>query len=362
MSHHIFRDVASFIPEKSLMIFNDTHVIPARLIFHKQTGAKIEIFLLDPVEPTPEIAAAMQAGSGCTWRCLIGNKKKWKPGEQLIQTLRHAGDLINFSVEYVDQAQNLLKFSWSGDEPFVKIIELSGETPLPPYLHRSATKEDKSRYQTIYSRNEGAVAAPTAGLHFTDQVFKNLREKQITIDYITLHVSAGTFKPVKEKDYTNHPMHTEQIRFSIDNIRNIIQHPGPVIAVGTTSLRSLESAFWFGVKLLKSETSEFFIEKQYPYRHNILTLPSRVQAFTAILNHMENQGLRNLNGTTEIYIYPGYEFQVCSGLVTNFHLPGSTLLLLVAAFTNNDWKTIYQEALDNEYRFLSYGDSSLLLR
>ena len=362
VSHHIFKDIASHIPAGSLMFFNDTRVIPARLVFHKETGARIEIFLLDPVTPVSEISAAMQAGSGCTWRCLIGNKKKWKPTETLSQSLNQEGANIDFTVEYVSHAQDLLKFTWTGNMPFVQVIELSGETPLPPYLHRPATPEDKSRYQTIYSKHEGAVAAPTAGLHFTDAVFNGLKERNIKTDYLTLHVSASTFKPVKEADYTRHPMHAEQIQLSVANVQNIVENPGRVIAVGTTSMRTLESAYWFGVKLLGGKSPGFFIEKLYPYQHDANLLPTRQEAFMAILDFMKTNAHEKIMGTTEIFIFPGYEFRVCDGLVTNFHLPGSTLLLLVSAFTQNDWQHIYRQAFERGYRFLSYGDSSLLLR
>jgi len=238
-------------------------------------------------------------------------------------------------------------------------VESCGETPLPPYLNRKAQEEDKSRYQTVYSEKEGAVAAPTAGLHFTEEVFASLRKKGIKEAALTLHVSAGTFQPIKVKSVQEHPMHSEQMEIKKETLEKLLSHSGKVIAVGTTSVRTLESLYWFGVQLIENRGNRFEIEKLTPYTKRHL-LPSRTEALHAIKKDMENRGLDTLFGTTSIFIFPGYKFQMVDGVITNFHQPGSTLILLIAALVGRDWKKIYQEALDSNYRFLSYGDSSLL--
>jgi S-adenosylmethionine:tRNA ribosyltransferase-isomerase len=294
-----------------------------------------------------------------SWECMIGNIKKWKTGEILSGEVIYQNQRIQLNAALIDQKNRIVKFTWSEEVPFVSIVEASGEVPLPPYLNRKPTEDDKPRYQTVYSKNEGAVAAPTAGLHFTDEVLQKLVENDVKEEFLTLHVGAGTFQPIKTKNITEHNMHSEQVVVSIDTINSISKHQNKLIAVGTTSMRSLESLYWFGVKLIREEGSEFLIPKLYAYQQ-FEKLPSRNESFEKILDFMKSNNLREVTGSTEIFIMPGYNFRVCDGLVTNFHQPGSTLILLIAAFTKKYWREIYQEALDNSYRFLSYGDSSLL--
>jgi len=358
IKHLQFSDLTSQIPSDSLLVFNNTKVIPARIFFLKPSGAKIEIFLLKPVEPTTVINEIMISQGPVIWETMIGNLKRWKEGETLKGELTLDGQSLVLEAVLIDREKRLVSFTWAGNKAFCSIIEACGEVPLPPYLNRPAVAEDKPRYQTVYSQKEGAVAAPTAGLHFTPEVLDQLKNNGVELDYLTLHVSAGTFQPIKEEAVDQHPMHSEQVIASKANIQNIINARKNVIAVGTTSMRSLESLYWYGVKLLEGDKS-FFIPKLYPYR-NFQNLPTFKKSFEAILNYMDLEGLEEITGSTEIFIIPGYEFRVCHGLVTNFHQPGSTLILLVAAFTKGAWKKIYDEALQEGYRFLSYGDSSLL--
>jgi len=362
ISHRTFNDIQDHLPDDSLLVFNNTKVIPARIHFKRKTGANIEVFLLEPVRPTGEIEQIMHKKDPCTWRCLIGNKKKWKTDEILEKQITSGNNVFYIKATPENLEKNEICFSWTAPMQFADVIEQAGLTPIPPYLNREAVESDKQRYQTVYSRKEGAVAAPTAGLHFTPEIIDHLTKNGFKTDYITLHVSAGTFKPVKTQDYRDHPMHAEQIVFSKDNIRSILNHEDKVIAVGTTSMRSLESLYWYGVKLITGKGDEFHIEKLLPYKYMGMNLPSKKEVFEYLFNYMDNQNLEKLHGETEIFIFPGYNFQVCDGLITNFHMPGSTLLLLVAAFTNGAWKQIYDEALNKNYRFLSYGDSSLLLK
>lgn len=353
--HEQFFSLPDFLPSNAFLFFNDTRVIPARLYFQKETGAEIEIFLLHPVHPSPLLVEAMQAQHSCTWQCTIGNLKRWTEGKKL--TREFSG--IRLEAELLERSQGIIRFQWDGDRSFAEIISLTGETPLPPYLKRKAESSDRERYQTIYSHYEGAVAAPTAGLHFTDQIFQLLGKKQVRTDFVTLHVSAGTFQPVKTERAADHVMHREQIVVSRKNVANLLQENAFIIPVGTTSLRTLESLYWFGVKLLQDKSAAFTIAQEDPY-----TLTSSVtvqEAIGAVAAYMDRQGMDTLIGETALYIMPGYTFRVCKGLITNFHQPGSTLILLVAAFIGENWRRVYEEALQNNYRFLSYGDSSLLL-
>jgi len=359
INHYQFNDLPSLLPADSLLIFNNTKVIPARIFFLKPSGAKIEIFLLKPIQPTTAINEIMISQGPVIWETMIGNLKRWKEGETLKGELTQDGQLLILEAVLIDREKRLVSFSWTGNKAFCSIIEACGEVPLPPYLNRPAVAEDKPRYQTVYSKKEGAVAAPTAGLHFTPEILEKLQADGIKLDYLTLHVSAGTFQPIKEESVDQHPMHSEQVIATRSNIQNIINADHNIIAVGTTSMRSLESLYWFGVKLLEGDDKNFFIPKLYPYR-GFQNLPTFKNSFEAILKHMETEGLEEITGSTEIFIMPGYEFRVCNGLVTNFHQPGSTLILLVAAFTKGAWKEIYNKALNGGYRFLSYGDSSLL--
>ena len=358
IDHKSFSDVGEIIPPDALLYFNNTKVIPARLNFAKSTGAAIEVLLMDPQDHRTPIHQALQQTSPVYWHCLIGNKKKWK-GTTLSMNIGSTGATL--VAELVDSEKNIVRFSWDKPEyAFLEIIEKAGKAPLPPYLKRQPAAMDKIRYQTVYSEKEGAVAAPTAGLHFTTEMINLLRTRGHVVDFLTLHVGAGTFQPIKEANVVDHPMHNEQILVSLKNLENLLQNRF-TIAVGTTSLRTLESLYWYGVKLLNGQDETFKIEKLAPYMHH-KALPERREAIRAVENYMSGRGMTELIGETEILIVPGYHFKVCDGLFTNFHLPGSTLILLVAAFIGQDWKLIYNAALQKNYRFLSYGDSSLLIR
>ena len=355
ISHHTFEDVPSLIAQKSLLVFNDTRVIAARLYFQKSTGANIEIFLLHPELPSTDIGESMLQKGHAVWTCLIGNKKKWKKGRLL-----HSSNNVQITATYQNRENNQVKFVWDEGITFAELINRIGQTPLPPYLNRKPIEEDRRRYQTIYSKNDGAVAAPTAGLHFTDSIIRKIKAVNVKMDYLTLHVSAGTFKPIEVQDYRNHDMHREQIIIKRQSLTNILNHHEKLIAVGTTSLRILESLFWFGAMLAADAHAEFKIFKDTPYMFE--TNMSFAKSLKLISKYMDRKNLSSLHGETEIYIYPGYLIRTSKGLITNFHLPKSTLLLLVSCFTGGDWKSIYNEAIENNYRFLSYGDSSLLLR
>ncbi|WP_114749914.1 S-adenosylmethionine:tRNA ribosyltransferase-isomerase [Pleomorphovibrio marinus] len=359
--HYTFRQLPAHIPENSLMVFNNTKVIPARLYFKRETGALIEIFLLKPVLPSTLIQLAMEANGEATWECMIGNQKKWKDLETLNLDLSLGQGNIRLKARLVDREKRWVNLQWTPENTsFASVIEAIGEVPLPPYLNRKAEAEDKPRYQTVYSKNEGAVAAPTAGLHFTKQVLDTLQTQKTRLDYLTLHVSAGTFQPIKSEDPRDHPMHSEQMVFSRENLENLIRERDKLVAVGTTSLRSLESLYWYGVKLLNNQQEPFAIDKNDPYLFDPDELPHPKKAIEAVLKKMEEDRSDVLFGTTSIYIYPGYPFKMVDGLITNFHQPSSTLMLLVAAFVGEKWKKIYSAALEKNYRFLSYGDSSLL--
>lgn len=361
ISHHYFKDITSLIPRNSLLFFNNTKVIAARLFFYKESGARIEIFLTEPIEPSSDFQLVLKANTTCTWKCMIGNVKKWKGGNLTMIINQDSDDDLIIKASLIDKEHGLVKFNWEGSSEFLDIIEAGGKVPIPPYLNREAETEDKDRYQTVFSELEGAVAAPTAGLHFTDKILKSFKEKGIKSDYLTLHVSAGTFRPIKESDFTKHPMHNEKIFVNKENIENLLSAKNHIIPIGTTAMRTLESTYWFGVKLLGDENADFHIDKMIAYQDLPKNHPSKQAALEAILNKMEKEGLTQISGETEIFIYPGYDFKICTGLCTNYHQPGSTLILLVAAFIGDDWKKVYQTALDNEYRFLSYGDTSLLL-
>ena len=360
INHTIFKELPNLIPKNSLMVFNNTKVIPARLVFQKDSGSKIEIFLLKPYQPSPVIQEAMRSSGEVGWEAMIGKLKKWKEGEVLEREANVRGQKVTVKAVIENREKRTVKFSWNPAYiPFVSIVDALGEVPLPPYLNRKATEEDKPRYQTVYSKKEGAVAAPTAGLHFTDEILSQLTGKGVKTEYLTLHVGAGTFQPVSEEHVNEHPMHSEQVLITQSNLEKLIDHDGNLIAVGTTSMRSLESIYWYGVKLLKDADHQFFIPKLFPYKQTG-PLPTARESFKAILESMKDNKTNELTGDTEIFIMPGYEFKVCHGLITNFHQPGSTLILLVAAFTHGQWRAIYEEALSSDYRFLSYGDSNLL--
>ena len=362
IQHQKFTDLVENLPENTLLVFNDTKVIPARAYFQKETGATIEILLLHPELPTRIINDAMLARDSCVWECMIGNKKRFKINDTLSTNLIVNGTPVKLYVAYADYEKNHVKLWWDQAIEFLDIVQALGEIPLPPYLKRDTEEGDKQTYQTVYARQNGAVAAPTAGLHFTENIFQELEKKDIRRSFLTLHVGAGTFQPIKANSVTEHKMHSEQVVYSRQLIQELLKNTETIVPVGTTSLRSLESLYWYGVKLFRAETTDFTIEKLYPYPFSSKELPSAYDSLRAIVDYMDAQKLDEIVGETEIFIFPGYQFRLCKGLITNYHQPGSTLILLVAALVGEDWKRIYQEAMDNGYRFLSYGDSSLLWR
>lgn len=359
-----FYNLPQLLKPESLLVYNNTKVIPARLYFRKPTGALIEIFLLEPLLPTPIVALAMHIHEKVTWKCMIGNLKKWRVDETLT-TLIYLPEYqknITLTASWHEQENNEVQLSWKDDKiTFLDLLNAAGEMPIPPYLNREATEEDAEQYQTVYAKHEGAVAAPTAGLHFTDEVLQQLQLKGIQSTEVTLHVSAGTFQQVKATDdVQQHNMHAEQIIISKNTVEQLLKSIGNTIVVGTTSMRTLESLYWYGVKLLLQPHAPFFIEKLFCYE-TILQDVSVEKSLETVLQYMQKQNLMHIQGSTEIIVLPGYTFKICNGLITNFHQPDSTLILLIAAFIGNDWRKVYEYALANNYRFLSYGDSSLLV-
>lgn len=363
-----FSNLATHLPPHSFLVFNNTKVIPARLHFQKETGAHIEIFLLQPHAPSTVISTVMEAETSCQWNCMIGNKKKWK-GETLVHTFQRDEETIEITAKLLDTETNLVEFTWKASKPvrFAELVQLFGEIPLPPYLGREAEEGDVVSYQTVYSKHDGAVAAPTAGLHFTEGVFDDLANKKIPTGFLTLHVGAGTFQPIKALNVIEHKMHNEQMVFSLSFIEQLLQNLACVVPVGTTSMRSLESLYWYGVLLhrhfaqeqIDSAIPSFFIEKLVAFDSSLVTI-SAEESIRTIVKYMREYQVQTLVGHTEIFIFPGYQFAICKGIITNFHQPGSTLILLIAAAIGEDWKKVYDYALQNEYRFLSFGDSSLL--
>lgn len=352
----VFTQLADYLPVNTSLFFNDTKVIPARILFEKPTGGIIEVFLLGPPDTSILMGQALQQEKLTTWVCTVGNAKRWP--ESLV--LKKAFGEIELCAKWADRQKNWVTLSWSPpDLPFGTVIEEAGAVPLPPYLNREAEEVDKERYQTIYSLHPGAVAAPTAGLHFTPQVLDCLKVQGVTTNHLTLHVSAGTFIPIKDSDVTQHRMHMEEMVVSRETLLNLLRADRTIVAVGTTALRTLESLYWYGVKLLRDKDSLFEIPQELPYEASG-DIDAEV-ALRRVLEHMEKEKLSELTGHTSLYILPGYRFRVVQGLITNFHQPGSSLLVLISAFLGPSWKKIYRHALDHEYRFLSYGDSSLLL-
>lgn len=356
IEHRRFRQLPESVPEGALLIINDTRVIPARLLFKSPGGATIEVFLLEPISPSVEPAVVLSGNSPCRWGCAVGNQKRWKPEVALEHKLA-AGSL---QARLVDATAVIVEFTWSPAEiSFSHVIQEAGATPLPPYIKREARPDDKESYQTVYSKHEGAVAAPTAGLHFTDRVLKSLEINGIQIERITLHVGAGTFRPIRTERIDEHAMHGERIVVSGETLERLARWKGPVIPVGTTAVRTLESLFWFGVKLENENPDGFSIAQEDPYRE-WPRLPDRNSALQRVLEFMKQHRLDHLQGTTSLYIRPGYRFRFCDALITNFHQPGSTLLVLISALIGPEWRRVYDAALAAGYRFLSYGDSSLL--
>ena len=358
-----FTSLPDYVESGTLMIFNNTKVIQARLHFRKETGALIEIFCLEPIQPN-DYALNFQQTEHAAWLCLIGNLKKWKEGT-LTRRMTVKGQDITLAATRGEArgTSHWVDFTW--DNPgvtFADILEMFGELPIPPYLNRETQESDKETYQTVYSKIKGSVAAPTAGLHFTQRVLDALRAKGADLEEVTLHVGAGTFKPVKSEEIEGHEMHTEYISVSKGSIEKLIAHEGKALAVGTTSVRTLESLYYIGVTLSQhpdAQEADLHVRQWQPYEtHPIL---STTEALKHILHYMERHRLDALHTSTQIIIAPGYEYKVVKRMITNFHQPQSTLLLLVSAFVKGDWKRIYDYALSHDFRFLSYGDSSLLI-
>ena len=359
----VFNLVVNHLDKDTLLVFNNTKVIHARLFFRKETGSQIEIFCLEPYQMA--ISIVFEQRQRCTWMCFVGNNKRWK-NSPLYRTIEVDGKEVTLSATRKEAVANtwIIDFEWDNSAmTFAEVIERFGVIPLPPYLNRSAEDSDKERYQTVYAEHEGSVAAPTAGLHFTQSVFDNLRKKGINTEFITLHVGAGTFKPVDSETIGEHEMHVERIEILRSNVEHLLSHVGkPIIPVGTTSVRALESLYWFGVKLqFNPSLEEMHILQWEPYE---LTDKGEVpleQSLKNVLAFMHRLGVDKLYGDTQLMIAPGYKYHVVSGIITNFHQPKSTLLLLVSALIGNVWKEGYSYALNHGFRFLSYGDSCLFL-
>ena len=357
-----FRDLPDLLEPDTLMVFNDTKVVPARLHFQKESGAHIEIFCLEPVAPS-EYNLSFAATESCSWKCVIGNAKKWK--NDLLSLYNPASDPIleelSLKAELLSREgqTGVVRFVWNGSYPFSKVLEQAGTVPIPPYLNRESEELDTQRYQTVYAHIRGSVAAPTAGLHFTEEVLDRLKQKGIEMETVCLHVGAGTFFPVKSSLVSEHPMHREPFVVSRDLIARLARKNGPLLAVGTTSVRTLESLYYIGVSCLEKGAPED-VEQWAPYTREYSY--STQEALEAIVKYLDSKGLKELVAGTRIIIVPGFRFRLVDKLVTNFHQPESTLILLVSAFVNGDWRTIYDFALKNNFRFLSYGDSSLLER
>ena len=357
-----FSSIVDYLPDSSHIIFNNTRVVPARLLFRKDTGALIEIFCLEPVSPA-DYARSFASLSPCRWRVIIGNAKRWKSGRLSINTSQFI-----LYVELIEKETNsyIVEFSWNNNLTFSEVIDLCGKIPIPPYLNRDTELIDYERYQTLYAKYRGSVAAPTAGLHFTDEVLERLKIKGISMDNICLHVGAGTFIPVKGDNISDHQMHSEPFSVTKEFLKRIIDYKSlgeQIIAVGTTTVRTLESLYYLGLQCNNDINDEFRLEAvsqwdPYSIKEDIGT----IDAISKLLRYMERRNLDTLEVKTSIIIVPSFKFRITDVMVTNFHQPQSTLLLLVAAFIGEDWRKVYEYALQNEFRFLSYGDSSLLIR
>ena len=366
VTEDIFTSLPDYLPANSLMIFNNTKVIQARLHFHKETGALIEVFCLEPVQPN-DYALNFQQTEHAAWLCMIGNLKKWKEGA-LKREITVKGKPLTLTAERgaCYGTSHWVDFRWNNPEiTFADILEVFGELPIPPYLNRETQESDKETYQTVYSKIKGSVAAPTAGLHFTPRVLDALREKGVALEELTLHVGAGTFKPVKSEEIEGHEMHTEYISVNRSTLEKLVAHEGKAIAVGTTSVRTLESLYHIGVTLLHNPNAteeDLHVKQWQPYETALETAATpAVDALQAIIAYLDRHHMETLHSSTQIIIAPGYEYRIVKAMVTNFHQPQSTLLLLVSAFLHGDWRKIYDYALAHDFRFLSYGDSSLLI-
>ncbi len=363
ISETVFTSLPNYLESGSLMIFNNTKVIQARLHFRKETGALIEIFCLEPIQPN-DYALNFQQTQHAAWLCMIGNLKKWKEGSlQKELTVKGKPLTLTATRGACHGTSHWVDFTWNNDEvTFADILEVFGELPIPPYLNRETQESDKETYQTVYSKIKGSVAAPTAGLHFTQRVLDSLAEKGVDLEEVTLHVGAGTFKPVKSEEIEGHEMHTEYISINRRTIEKLLAHQGEAIAVGTTSVRTLESLYYIGTTISQhpdASQEELHVKQWQPYETS--SSLSTIEALQQILNYMERHQLETLHTSTQIIIAPGYEYKIVKKMITNFHQPQSTLLLLVSAFVKGNWKSIYDYALSHDFRFLSYGDSSLLI-
>lgn len=359
----IFYNLPKYLPKNSLMVFNNTKVIQARLHFKKVSGALIEIFLLEPSMPT-DYELMFQTKGYCEWLCLIGNLKKWKEGT-LVEEFIYNGKIVRIEATKKESLGTSHKVALKWDNTslsFAELIDLIGELPIPPYLNRETEESDKTTYQTVYSKINGSVAAPTAGLHFTNNVLQNLDNCGIEREELTLHVGAGTFKPVKSEELSGHDMHTEYISVSKQTLEKLLSYDASAIAVGTTSVRTLESLYYMGVKLHSNpdlSEQELHITQWEPYK--VKSSLTATEAIEEIIKYLDRNNMSTLHSSTQIMIAPGYNYKIVKLLITNFHQPQSTLLLLVSAFVKGNWKTIYDYALAHDFRFLSYGDSSLLI-
>ena len=356
ISDHVFRDLPSLLPPDSLLVLNDTRVVNARLVFHRNTGARIEVLCLDPASGMPVEQAFAERGA-CTWHCFIGNAKRWKEGEEIMLV---AGDT---EVRALRTGTEQVRFAWSPVErTFAEVLAAVGHVPLPPYMKRPDEAADKERYNTVFAQHDGSVAAPTASLHFSAAVMAGLQARGIRTTQVTLHVGAGTFLPVKSERMADHAMHREQVRVPLDSLRTLRAQldRGPLVAVGTTAMRTLESIHWYGSDLLLGKAGPMDVDQWRPYTGAPDHDPQ--ETLDAVIAHLERTGEDRLTGRTGLLIAPGYRTRFVQGLITNFHQPQSTLLLLVAAFIGDEWRNVYDHALRNGYRFLSYGDGSLLWR
>ena len=365
VTEDVFHNIAQYLPKGALMVFNNTKVIQARLHFRKETGALIEVFLLEPYMPA-DYEQMFQTTGHCSWLCMIGNLKKWKEGT-LKRTFDVKGKEVTLVAERKEDVHKSYRvdFSWdASDVSWAELLDAVGELPIPPYLNRETQESDKTTYQTVYSKIKGSVAAPTAGLHFTPEVLADIDRHGIDREELTLHVGAGTFKPVKSEEIQDHEMHTEYICVHRQTLEKLIRHEAKAIAVGTTSVRTLESLYYIGVKLEKTldlSEEELHVCQWEPYENAVAKPITTIKAIENILAYLDKHGLSALHANTQIIIAPGYEYNIVKMLVTNFHQPQSTLLLLVSAFVHGDWRKIYDYALAHDFRFLSYGDSSLLI-
>lgn len=359
---HVFRELPSLLPDDSIMVFNDTKVVPARLHFVRETGAHIEIFCLQPAMPE-EYNLSFAETASCSWKCVIGNAKKWKGDILRLYNPDNAGEIsaLDMTAKLLgrDGETGIVEFAWQGDAPFSRVLELCGTIPIPPYLNRESEEVDKERYQTLYAKIRGSVAAPTAGLHFTERVLSEIKAKGIDMENVCLHVGAGTFLPVKDADVAKHPMHREPFMVSLDFLKDLRRSGKRVIAVGTTSVRTLESLYYTGVSCIETGHPQD-VDQWAPYTRDYAYTTE--DSLDALIGYMESNSLKSIVTGTKIIIVPGFRFRIVDVLVTNFHQPESTLILLVSAFVGGNWRQIYDYALSHGFRFLSYGDSSLLFK